>query len=167
MMPDRMLKVVLSGDQGVGKSALGYGLAAQDPGVPYLPTIGVEILKVQYRSKKGLLYYIQLWNTAGNVRFRSISSCFARGAFAQIYVFDKSDLGSFQSIAYWMAVTNASQCQLRILYGNCGKGEVEVPYEEAANFANQREMLYFEQSALESKPDSVVFDLIADFSEHY
>lgn len=166
-VPDRMLKVVLYGDQTVGKSTLGQRIAGQHLEERYIPTIGVDILRVKYISKKGLLYYLQLWDTAGDPRFRSISSSFARGGFAQIYLFDKSNISSFQSIPDWMSLNNANQCQLRILYGNRGKGKGEVTYEEAASVANQWGMVYVEQSALKTEQERLVLELIAGVNEHF
>lgn len=105
-----MVKVVVIGDTGVGKTSLamsllhhldpthnvlvanGYG-AEGDEGT--VPTIGVDRLAVRLSDELPL---VELWDTAGQERFMSITKSYFRLSDVCLCVCDASDVTSVQSL---------------------------------------------------------------------
>ena len=64
-----MLKVVIIGDQGVGKTALLDSLKYQKISKTDKPTIGADFMKRKMTLDSGETVNLQLWDTAGQERF--------------------------------------------------------------------------------------------------
>eukprot|EP01083_Nonionella_stella_P019537 54253_1 len=98
---DFLLKVVLIGDSGVGKSCLlkRFSSGEFEPG--YISTIGVdfEIRTLQIRDKTVKL---QIWDTAGQERFHNITTSYYRGAHCIMLVYDVTSTTSFKAINRWL-----------------------------------------------------------------
>ena len=63
------LKVVIIGDQGVGKTALLDSLQYQKISKTAKPTIGADFMKRKIVLESGAEVNLQLWDTAGQERF--------------------------------------------------------------------------------------------------
>lgn len=85
----------------MGKSSIVIRYADNDFSDVFLATIGVD-----FRFKSFMLngesVKLQIWDTAGQEKFRTITSSYYRGAHALMIVFDITDLQSFQdATTYW------------------------------------------------------------------
>jgi Ras-related protein Rab-1A len=85
----------------VGKSSIVIRYADNDFSDVFLATIGVD-----FRFKSFMLngesVKLQIWDTAGQEKFRTITSSYYRGAHALMIVFDITDLQSYQdATTYW------------------------------------------------------------------
>jgi small GTP-binding protein len=98
---DRLIKVVIIGDSGVGKSAFFKRYIDGDFMENYITTIGLDfsIKNLTWQNKK---IKIQIWDTAGQERFRSIVASYYRGAHCIFVMFDLTKQSSFDSIKNWM-----------------------------------------------------------------
>lgn len=89
---DRVLKLVLLGESGGGKSSIAkrYTESRFDPQV--LPTIGLDYAskRVPLDDDSGGVLRVQIWDTAGQERFRSIASTYYRAGHITAIVFDAS-----------------------------------------------------------------------------
>ncbi|CAF4922445.1 unnamed protein product, partial [Rotaria socialis] len=117
---DYLLKILLIGDSGVGKSALLLRFVDDTFSEAFLTTIGVDfkIRTIDYHGKKVKL---QIWDTAGQERFRIITSnAYYRGSHGFIVVYDITSLESFQKIEMWFNLIkeNANQNAKKLLVGN-------------------------------------------------
>ncbi|KAF2158172.1 ras-domain-containing protein [Myriangium duriaei CBS 260.36] len=95
---DYLLKIILLGPSGSGKSSLLHYFLHHSPLRLSSQTIGVEfatkILTLGTgRSRRRVK--LQLWDTAGTERFRSVSRSYYRGAAGAILVYDVRDERSF------------------------------------------------------------------------
>jgi len=97
-----LLKVVILGDAGVGKTSLvkQYVNGIFDP--QYKPTIGADFLTKDVTLPDGRHLKLQIWDTAGQERFRSIAVSFYRGADACVLVYDICDIKTFKNLEMWM-----------------------------------------------------------------
>ncbi|PAA76611.1 hypothetical protein BOX15_Mlig028660g2, partial [Macrostomum lignano] len=97
----QLLKVILLGDGGVGKSSLMTRYVQQrfDPHQHH--TIGVEFLVKEVSLSDGSRYTLQIWDTAGQERFRSLRTPFYRGADACMLVYSLEDSKSFANLNIW------------------------------------------------------------------
>ena len=94
------------------------------------------------------------WDTAGQDRFRTITSSYYRGAHGIVIVYDITDAESFASVKTWLTEIdrNASEGVNRLLVGNKSDMEAKraVPYAEAKAFADAHGITFIETSAKNS-----------------
>lgn len=114
-----VLKIVLAGDSGVGKTE--FMFAATEPDAAhsrderrelgrYESTIGVDF-KITARVVDSQQYKCQVWDTAGQERFSEIVGTYFRSAHAILLMYDSANLESFQSLrTRWLplALRNSS-----------------------------------------------------------
>ncbi|KAJ9550420.1 hypothetical protein OSB04_014465 [Centaurea solstitialis] len=94
-------KVVFLGDESVGKSSLIRRFMHNEFDTAYTPTIGIDFLsKTMYFDD--ITVRLQLWDTAGQMRFRSLIPSYIRDAAATIIVYDVTNRSSFLNIAKWI-----------------------------------------------------------------
>lgn len=94
-------KLVFLGDQNVGKTTLISQFVYRQIDKHYEPTIGIDFLtkKVDVDEKEVKL---QLWDTAGQEKFHSIISSYARDSFLAIVLFDVGNESTFMKIDKWI-----------------------------------------------------------------
>ncbi|XP_027194988.2 uncharacterized protein LOC113789625 [Dermatophagoides pteronyssinus] len=96
----RIAKCNVVGDTSVGKTCLvnrfGYDVFDSKSKA----TIGVDF-DVQKFSILSRPFTLQIWDTAGDERFRSITRAYYRGAHAALIVFDLTTIKSFQNVGLW------------------------------------------------------------------
>ena len=94
---------------------------------------------------------LQLWDTAGHERFRTITTSYYRGAHGIATVFDLTDRQTFEHVEKWLEEINkyAKENVMRFLIGN--KSDLvdkrQVTYEEVRVLANKLNIYYVETSA--------------------
>ncbi|KUI71234.1 Ras-related protein Rab-18 [Cytospora mali] len=95
------LKILLIGPSGAGKSAL-LTRYCEDVFEPEsaTATIGIDF-KIKKLSVRGKAYRLTLFDTAGQERFRTLSTSYYRGAHGVILVYDASSRTSFSSMERW------------------------------------------------------------------
>ena len=95
---------------------------------------------------------MQIWDTAGQEKFRSIVQTYYKGAMGIILAYSVTDKKSFQNIEGWMKqiYNNAAADVIIILVGNkCDLPERVVEYSEGKRIADQYNIKFFETSAKE------------------
>lgn len=144
------VKTVIIGDSGVGKTCLLTRFIRDVFDEGSQPTLGVEFMaKVVATPKRRI--ELQLWDTAGQELFRSVTRGYYRGALVAYLVYDITSQGSFQSLNRWIDDLKQATPNdvITILIGN--KSDMaanrQVSVEEAEEFAKQHNMKYFEASA--------------------
>lgn len=109
-MYDYLAKIVLIGPSGTGKSCLLHRFVKAEWRVLSSQTIGVEfsskIVKVGSGSNRRRIK-LQLWDTAGTERFRSVSRSYYRGAAGAILVYDVSNLSTFNALPTFLSDARA------------------------------------------------------------
>lgn len=147
---DYLLKILIIGNSGVGKSCLLVRFADDVYQENYIATIGVDFkiktLDVDEKNVK-----LQIWDTAGQDRFRNITASYYRGAAGIAIVYDITEPDSFSNINSWLIEVekNASKNVYKILVGNkCDLEEKrKVSFEQGKEFADTHGMKFFETSA--------------------
>lgn len=71
-----------------------------------MPTIGVEYKQKLIELEDSSLIKVQIWDTAGTERFRTITPVYYRNVDGVLLVFDITDPESFETINYWVEELN-------------------------------------------------------------
>lgn len=136
-----VLKVLIIGPSGAGKSALllRYCDDQFDP-ESTTATIGIDF-KMKKLAVRGKAYRLNIFDTAGQERFRTLSTSYYRGAHGVILVYDITSRKSFLGMDKWIdeARSNASPDAVLYLVGSkldkAAAGGRAVSYEEGKAFA--------------------------------
>ncbi len=145
---DFLFKFIVIGDVHVGKSNLLTQFTDHTFRSQYEMTIGVEfgskIVTIGDRKVK-----LQVWDTAGQESFRSITRSYYRAAVAALLVFDVTRRESFEHLSRWLSETANYPMMTIVLVGNKADldSQREVSQAEAEQYAEARGLPYLETSA--------------------
>ncbi|XP_026467898.1 ras-related protein Rab-9A-like [Ctenocephalides felis] len=95
-----LLKVVILGDGGVGKSCLMNRFVKNHFDEHSFHTIGVEFMNKEIQVD-GENYTLQIWDTAGQERFRALRTPFYRGSDVCLLTYAVDDSASFKGLQEW------------------------------------------------------------------
>lgn len=117
-------------------------------------TIGVEF-GARMVNIEGKQIKLQIWDTAGQESFRSITRSYYRGAAGALLVYDITRRETFNHLTRWLeeARQNANSNMVIMLIGN--KADLEhrraVSFEEGKKFADDNGLIFLETSAKTAK----------------
>ena len=145
------VKFIIVGDSSVGKSniLLRFSRNVFDPG--HQATLGIEFANkhLQYNNTD---YLVQVWDTAGQENFRSVTRAYYKASAVAMVVYDISNEESFQHIQTWIKDCKelAPKTVQLVLIGN--KSDLEdqrvISTERGQELARENNMQFFETSAL-------------------
>lgn len=95
-----MLKVIILGDSGVGKTSLMNQYVNKRFTSQYKATIGADFLTKEVLVDDRMVT-LQIWDTAGQERFQSLGVAFYRGADCCVLVYDTTAPNTFKSLESW------------------------------------------------------------------
>ena len=126
-----------------------------------MSSIGVDfkVKKIEIDDK---LIKMQIWDTAGHEKFRTITTSYYKSAHAILILYDITEEASFEHIKNWMVEIDkfAKQGVMRVIVGN--KSDLEenrkVTKEAAENLANKYGIKFYEVSAKDNKNIENIFE---------
>ncbi|PVU95149.1 hypothetical protein BB561_002030 [Smittium simulii] len=166
---DFLIKLLLIGDSGVGKSCLLLRFSDDSFTPSFITTIGIDF-KIRTIELDGKRIKLQIWDTAGQERFRTITTAYYRGAMGILLVYDVTDERSFNNIKNWIrnVEQHASEGVNTILIGN--KCDMEdrrtVDAERGKQLASEYGLSFLETSAKANiNVDEAFFSLARDIKK--
>eukprot|EP00640_Fibrocapsa_japonica_P005028 CAMPEP_0113937722 /NCGR_PEP_ID=MMETSP1339-20121228/4284_1 /TAXON_ID=94617 /ORGANISM="Fibrocapsa japonica" /LENGTH=211 /DNA_ID=CAMNT_0000940595 /DNA_START=65 /DNA_END=700 /DNA_ORIENTATION=- /assembly_acc=CAM_ASM_000762 len=145
-----LFKYIIIGDTGVGKSCLLLQFTDKRFQPVHDLTIGVEfgarMINIDSKQIK-----LQIWDTAGQESFRSITRSYYRGAAGALLVYDITRRETFSHLTRWLeeARQNSNSNMVIMLIGN--KSDLEhrraVSTKEGEQFAEENGLIFLETSA--------------------
>ena len=145
-----LLKYIIIGDSAVGKSNILLRYIHDKFNEEFHSTIGVEF-GAKNLDIDGKIFRIQVWDTAGQETFRSITRAYYKNSVCSFVVYDISNRTTFDNIKSWVDDCKklSPKAVLMILVGNKTdlEDKREVSYEEGSIYAQKNGMLFFECSA--------------------
>jgi small GTP-binding protein len=159
------MKVVIVGDTRVGKTSLLSRLVTGKFQMEVAPTIGAAIQSQTIATTKGIAT-LQIWDTAGQEKYRALAPMYYRNAQAVILVFDVTNANSFRRLSEWIAELEAKPGPVRLfLVGNkCDLSEYRAVDDRTARaWADEHgAAAYTETSALSGNGVTELFQKVAD-----
>lgn len=161
---DFLVKLLILGDSSVGKSSLMNRFCSGTFNSSHVATIGVDFKykTIECDSKR---IKLQIWDTAGQEKYRSIVKSYYKGAMGIILTYAINDRRSFQNVESWMKQisTNAAQGVIILLVGNKSDlSERVVETSEGQKMADNHNIGFLEVSA---KDGTYVYDAFQELSK--
>ena len=156
-------KIVIIGDQHVGKTSILSKYKYETIEENYAPTVGIDFLTKNVFLEDKTIRLI-MWDTAGQERFKSLIPSYLKNAHSIILTFDITSKNSFNSLNKWLEdIKNNVQDSVFIVL--CGNkidlnNKRQVNFEDAQKFAKDNDLVYIETSAITGDGIKKLFDLI-------
>lgn len=165
MSYDDLVKVLIIGDSSVGKSSL-LGRYADNKFVHNNnPTIGMDF-KVKMLEHNGRRVKLQIWDSAGQERFQTITQQYYRNTQGIMLVYDVTSDASFNNVSQWVAQIRSQGAEKAdtMLLGNKSDkiNEKVIDADQGKALADEYQMPFFETSAsLGDNVDTAFTTLVA------
>jgi Ras-related protein Rab-22 len=160
----REVKVVFRGDGGVGKTSI-LNRFYSNQYKTVAPTIGASFVTKNVNIGENVISF-QIWDTAGQEKYRSIASLYYRDAAVAILVYDITNKNSFEVLKFWrkQLSENGPQNLITVIVGNKMDlvEEEIVSYQEAKTYADSIGALFRLTSAKDNKNISDLFTVIGE-----
>lgn len=144
------VKLCLLGDAGVGKSSIVHRFVYDAFKPTIESTIGAAFLTKSV-TLDSTTYKYQIWDTAGQEKYRALAPMYYRGAAAAIIVYDITVEHSFAAVKMWVRDLKqyAEPDIILAITGNkCDLEELrEVQFKDAMAFAEMQNAIFVETSA--------------------
>ena len=163
-------KVVLIGNSGVGKTSIINQYITNVFNEEQLTTTGATYsTKKLFIESKNKTISFEIWDTAGQEKYRSLTKMFYKDSSIVIMVYDITNEESFNDIKnYWFeeVINNINENVIMAIVGN--KNDLieneKVNEEEVKNFANEKGMHY---AFISAKMKNGIDELFKDIGNKY
>jgi small GTP-binding protein len=159
---DFLFKVSLIGDAATGKTSIITRFIDDVFKEETSTTIGVDFKIVSLDLGENTYAKMQIWDTCGSERFKSITASFLKSCSAFILVFDLNRKNTFKSIENWIKTINENtKPKFLILIGNKCDLKRDVNKDEIISFCEKNKLNYIEISVKENKNVEKIFKEVA------
>ena len=163
---ENVYKLLLLGDSTVGKTCFLIKYTDQSFQDIHMATIGLDYRVKTMKLKNNKEVKIQIWDTAGQDRFRSITKNYYKGSHGIILIYDITNRRTFENVQKWISQIREETSQNVVIYliGNKidMKEERKVSTEEGKKLADELGLPFMETSAKEGININEVFDDIVE-----
>ena len=145
------VKFIIVGDSSVGKSNILLRFSRNEFDSGHQATLGIEFAN-KHVIHNNVDYLVQIWDTAGQENFRSVTRAYYKASAVAMVVYDITKEETFSHIQTWIKDCKdlAPSTVLIALIGN--KSDLEeqrvITKERGENLARENNMMFFETSAL-------------------
>jgi small GTP-binding protein len=162
--PEPSHKVVMLGNSGVGKTSIVVRFREKIFKRMTTPTVGAGTIQETVRTQKGPVH-LNIWDTAGEERYKSFAGLYSQAASAGIVCFDVTDSASFDEAGDWIRLfrENAEKDAVVVIVGN--KNDLiedrQVTEAAAKAWAEEKGLVYFDVSAKTGENVDLLFAEVA------
>ena len=169
---DLVYKILLLGDSEVGKSCFLMRYADNVFVDNYITTIGLDYKLKYVQLDSGQVIKVQLWDTAGQDRYRTIAKNYYKGSHGILLLYDVTKSSSFENIREWIKDIREEVYEKAIIFliGNKidKKDQIKIKTEDAEKLAEEFNIPFFEASAKSGENVDEIFKaLYKKISEVY
>merc|ERR1719384_1882195 len=146
------VKLVLLGNASVGKSSILQRFASDIYSEHKPPTVGAAFTTKVITLSNHRQIKFDIWDTAGQEKYRSMTPLYYRGAYAAIIVYDITDKKSYDGAIHWMKeIRQIEGDKIKIaLVGNkldLANSSRQIDTEMASQYAKENGLIFIETSA--------------------
>ena len=167
---DEKVKLMIIGDSSVGKSSLLKKYCKNEFSNSYITTVGIDF-QVKILTINNIKIKIQIWDTAGEERYRVVAKNYFNTSDGFIIMYDITNRESFDSVSNWVEQIKESTPNYKksVIFGN--KSDLnklrDVQINEGKELAKKHDFKFFETSAkdgsnLNEGIESLVKDVLKD-----
>ena len=167
MYEDTVYKVLLLGDSSVGKTCFLLRYCDRTFQEAHLSTIGLDyrLKSMTLNNEKNIK--LQIWDTAGQDRFRALTKNYYKGANGIILIYDISTTQTFENVKVWINQIKEEANANVIIYlvGNkidLPKDKRTVSEEEGQKLVDEYKFLFKEASAKEGTNVNEIFQELVE-----
>jgi len=152
-----MIKLVIVGDSGVGKTCLMLRFIKDEFVTSTRATIGMDFctrqlaVDVLSASENSIVQRltVQVWDTAGQEQFHSLTATYYRKAGGVMVVYDAQKRQSFESLPKWLQqVDDNAEGITKMIVAAKQESGAEVSEQEGRTFAAEHDCLFFTTSSM-------------------
>lgn len=160
---DYLFKVLLIGDSASGKSSIMTRYTDNIFNKTFVTTIGVDF-RVKCINYKDKIIKLQIWDTSGQEKFRTITSSYYRGAKGIFVILDLSDVNSLKNIEHWMQEIDryANENVPVLLIGNKCDEDHKISNDIIDELVKKMNIEYIETSAKQNINIDKMFEKMMD-----
>lgn len=151
--PRSMYKLVLLGDESVGKTSIITRFMFDKFKTTHKVTVGVDFIARTMHLSNDRQVRLMLWDTAGQERFRALLPSYIRDSSVAVIVYDVTNRKTFVHTDQWIEDVKVERGQdvLIVLVGNKTDLQMkrQVTYSEGEAKAKEKGYLFVETSAKE------------------
>ena len=151
MSDDCVYKILLLGDTSVGKTCFLLKYTDNKFQIKHMSTIGLDYRVKSITLKSGKPVKLQLWDTAGQDRFRAITKSYYKSANGVILIYDITSIQTFDNVKTWISQIKEQSSQDIVIYIVGNKTDMEeerkIKTEEGKKLADEYGFPFIETSA--------------------
>ena len=151
MAEESVYKVLLLGDTTVGKTCFLMKYTDKTFQEVHMSTIGLDYRLKTMTLKSGKVIKLQIWDTAGQDRFRAITKNYYKGAHGIILIYDVTSLQTYENVKTWINQIREEAPANVIIFIAGNKIDIEeerkVKTEEGKKLADEFGLPFYETSA--------------------
>ena len=146
---DLILKLLIVGDSSVGKTNFIMRFINNEFNNSYMTTSGID-LKTKDIEVKNKKIRIQIWDTAGQVKYKAITRNLFLKVMGAIIIYDITNEKSYTNLKSWVELIReecGSHMQIIIVGNKCDlDSERKINQDEVMNYAEEEKIEYIETS---------------------
>lgn len=150
-LSDNLYKLVVVGDNEVGKSSLVSRFCTNFYREVYSPTVGIDYKTKTFMFADKRLVAVELFDTAGLAKFRPLTSAYYHSASGIVLVYDVTNRTSFESLQKYLdelKFYTSPDTEVMIVGNKADESDKRtVTYEEADSFTSKSGLSLYETSA--------------------
>ena len=158
---DLVFKILLLGDSEVGKSCFLMRYSDNVFIENYITTIGLDYKLKTVKLDTGKTIKVQLWDTAGQDKYRTIAKNYYKGSHGILLLYDITKQSSFDNIREWVRDIKEEVSEKAIIFLIGNKIDIEeerkISKEKGEELAEEFKIPFFEASAKSGKNVDEVF----------
>ena len=161
---DAVYKILLLGDSEVGKSCFLMRYSDNVFVENYITTIGLDYKLKYVQLDSGETIKVQLWDTAGQDRYRTIAKNYYKGSHGILLLYDVTKLSSFENIREWIKDIKEEVYEKAIIFLIGNKidktTERKITTEQGTKLAEEYNLPFFEASAKSGENVDEIFKFL-------
>ena len=158
---DIIFKILMLGDSEVGKSCFLMRYSDNVFVENYITTIGLDYKLKTIKLDSGKVIKAQLWDTAGQDKYRTIAKNYYKGSHGILLLYDITKISSFENIREWIQDIRQEVSPKSIIFLIGNKIDLtdqrKISKEQGEELAEEFKIPFFEASAKSGENVDEVF----------